>query len=555
MRTCLQCGHQTSAPFCENDGFATVLRSRGPPASHTLKDGLLFAGRYRIGRELGRGGMGSVYEATHTGTGQHVAVKTLRLDVDADEQSIVRFFHEARITARLLHPNTVRVFDFGQDDSGTFYLVMEKLTGGSLADRLDVLAKKGRTMSEVEAASLGIEVLRSLAEAHGVGLVHRDLKPANIFLHQLGPDETMIKVVDFGIAKSAGVSLTQSNALLGTPTHMSPEQVLGHKLDGRSDLYSLGVVLFECVAGRLPFDAGTPFEFILKQVQETAPDLRRFVPVGDAFAAVVARALSKEPEGRFPDAAGMRAALEAVVAGGTREGRVNAPRPFANVVSMPRVATTDPGRRQPAPKQVDDDDLESTDRSIGRQSVRHEMENAPTMEQEPVAIAVEAGGAARDDATLEVTLHGDIRPSGGWRRLWLVGLGAVLGLVVLAGWLLRGRSGSYVATGAPPEQSRPLAVPRAPEPEPTREPAPPPPAPRAPLEPAHAPAPPQPSEPPVPVADTPVAPATVTAPRPTPGPPPGHVEPAPYRKTRPKPAHRAADPAAKERTYVPAPVD
>jgi len=293
--------------------MATVVEG-AQPGKTTLDIGALFASRYRITGILGRGGMGAVYAAQHTGTGQAVAIKTLLLDGEDDGTAVRRFFREAKLTASLEHPNTIRVFDFGQSDDGVYFLAMECLRGGSLADRLKKPGDAPQRLGETETIRIGCDVLRSLAEAHSVGLVHRDLKPANIFLHTLGSGETIVKVLDFGIAKSNDKSLTRTGTSLGTPSYMSPEQVMGSALDGRSDLYSLGVVLYGCVAGTLPFDADSSYSMMMKHISADAPDLRTLegANVSSAFAAVVGRALAKKPEERFADAAAMREALEAI---------------------------------------------------------------------------------------------------------------------------------------------------------------------------------------------------------------------------------------------------
>ncbi len=310
MRACLQCGSRTEAAFCARDGTATIVYGRRPTTSH-LEPGTLFAGRYRIQGEIGRGGMGAVYEALHTGTSQPVAIKTLLLDIETDEATVRRFYQEARISAGLQHPSTIRVFDFGQSDDGVFYLAMERLRGETLGERMRKLAKSGQVLGEVAATRVAIAALRSLAEAHRSGLVHRDLKPMNIFLHEIG-GETIVKVLDFGIAKSEDTGLTRTGTTVGTPSYMSPEQVLNRSVDGRADLYALGVILYGCVSGCLPFTGDSSQSIMMKHVDEPPPALARRLraPTSEAFVAVVERALAKQPEDRFASAGAMREALE-----------------------------------------------------------------------------------------------------------------------------------------------------------------------------------------------------------------------------------------------------
>lgn len=308
MRVCLQCGQSTDGLFCATDGMATIVSDRRPTSTE-LQPNTIFASRYRVMGVLGRGGMGAVYEAQHTGTGQRVAIKTLLIDTAVEPQAARRFFNEAKLTAGLQHHNTIRVFDFGQSDEGIFFLVMERLQGESLTERIQRYAAENKKMSEAEAASIAVGILRSLAEAHRAGLVHRDMKPGNVFLHDIGGGETVVKVLDFGIAKSES-HLTQTGTSLGTPSYMSPEQVMGQAIDGRSDLYSLGVVLYQCVAGSVPFPGESSYTVMMKQVHEPAPNLAELGSASPGFAHVVHKALAKKVEDRYESANAMREALE-----------------------------------------------------------------------------------------------------------------------------------------------------------------------------------------------------------------------------------------------------
>ena len=294
--------------------MATLLQGAARSDVAKVTVGSVVAERYQILGELGRGGFGAVLRARHVGTGQEMALKVLSGGEADDRMALKRFFLEARATAGLRHPNTIRVFDFGQDDSGIVYLAMELLVGAPLANHLRDRVAAGQPYSEREAAEIGVTVLRSLAEAHGAGLVHRDLKPDNIFLHHVGEDEApVIKVLDFGIAKVSGNSITGGDQILGPPAYMSPEQVRAQKIDGRSDLYSVGVILFQLVAGQLPFKGDTPISTIYMHLEAQVPDLRRLtqLELSDGFVAVVNRALSKRPDERFSSASEMRQALQA----------------------------------------------------------------------------------------------------------------------------------------------------------------------------------------------------------------------------------------------------
>lgn len=299
-RRCPLCSQETDEIRCPLDGMATLIRRPPKVDLDLMQPGLLVGGKYKLVQEIGRSGFGAVFRCTHIGTGQDVAVKILALPPGDDDTVFQRFFLEARSTAGLGHPNTLRVFDFGQDASGACYLVMELLDGQTLAEELRERLKRQEVFTEMEAVSIADSVLRSLAEAHEKGLIHRDIKPQNIFLHQVHGDDPVVKVLDFGIAHSTELAARQHpEQIPGTPQYMSPEQAKGLQVDGRSDLYSLGVVLYELVTGAPPpLDQETP------QLRERAK-----VSLSDGFVTAVEQALALLPEHRWKDAAAMRQAL------------------------------------------------------------------------------------------------------------------------------------------------------------------------------------------------------------------------------------------------------
>src|SRR5215469_1509166 len=251
-----------SQRFCPNCG--TVIAA-GDPQGPDPMVGLTLGGKYRVVRLLGEGGMGAVYEGEQQlgTTKRKVAIKTLHPHLSRDPKIKARFEREVGTIAELEHPNTIQVHDFGSTPDGILYIVMEFLQGRSLADLLE---KEG-ALSPERALHVVDQVCGSLEEAHGRGIVHRDLKPDNVVLVERAGKKDFVKVLDFGIAKRANEEdrneqkLTQQGMVLGTPPYMSPEQFTGKPLDLRSDIYSLGVMAYEMLTGKLPFNATTAWEW------------------------------------------------------------------------------------------------------------------------------------------------------------------------------------------------------------------------------------------------------------------------------------------------------
>ncbi len=296
--------------------------------------GEIVAGRFRITGTIGKGAMGAVYSAEHTGTGQHVALKFMALEGDDGAEFAARFEQEARVMAALRHPNTIRIYDFGRTGAGEMFMAMELLAGTGLDKVIRENTRNGTTMREADAANYAIQILKALAEAHGQGLVHRDLKPGNIMLTEDGGD-ILCKVLDFGIARVHNSDMTQAGRVLGTPSYMSPEQWQGGKLDGRSDLYAVGCMLYCCVTGSPPFGAGDNYMALMaKHLHDPPPDPRAKAKQAlcDGFVQVIATALSKEPGARYADARSMRQALEAAKVGAWDETVSNLPPPARSAV-------------------------------------------------------------------------------------------------------------------------------------------------------------------------------------------------------------------------------
>lgn len=268
------------------------------------KDGLsigdYFQKRYRIIKLLGAGGMGKVYQAHHEGLDKMVAIKFLIGNMNEDAEAIARFQREAQATAKVSHPNAVQVIDTGVED-GICYIVMEFLEGESLRERI---FRRGR-IPLAETVHFAEKVCYVLEYMHRKGITHRDLKPDNIF-YQIQEDMETIKVLDFGIAKvhatatHAGSDLTREGMMIGTPRYMSPEQCQGQGVDGRSDLYSLAVVVFEMLSGQVPYDADNPFSVALKQINSPIPKLSEVAPhIPEAVSDVIYKAMAKAPKDRY----------------------------------------------------------------------------------------------------------------------------------------------------------------------------------------------------------------------------------------------------------------
>ncbi|MEO9322378.1 protein kinase [Nocardioides sp. C4-1] len=274
--------------------------------TETFADG---AGRYRLDSRIATGGMGEVWRATDTSLGREVAVKLLKAEYADDATFRQRFETEARHAAALHHPGIAAVYDVGEKPSADGsnhpvpFLVMELVDGKPLSELIATEAQ-GRDLDPEAVADLLAQVGDALGAAHRAGIVHRDVKPANLMVTPAG----RVKVTDFGIARAAdGVGITRTGAVMGTPQYLSPEQAEGRPATAASDVYALGVVGYECLTGRRPFDAESPVATALAHIREPVPTLPDRIPA--ALAAVVTRSLAKEPSARYPDGAAFAAAL------------------------------------------------------------------------------------------------------------------------------------------------------------------------------------------------------------------------------------------------------
>jgi eukaryotic-like serine/threonine-protein kinase len=267
-------------------------------------------GRYRIERQIGKGAMGAVYLAHDPKIGRAVAIKTLALsrDFEGDELTNARsrFFREAELAGRLKHPDIVTIFD-ADEDQGLAFIAMEFLTGHDLVPYTH--ARKLLPVPQV--LTLVARVAQALAHAHSLGVVHRDIKPANVMIDMA---TQVVKVTDFGIAQVCDAARTRTGIVMGSPLYMSPEQLSGERLDGRSDLYSLGVMLYQLLTGRLPHESSSMGTLLRQIAQDAAPDVRSIRPeLPAALADVVALALQKRAAYRYADGLQMAADLQAVL--------------------------------------------------------------------------------------------------------------------------------------------------------------------------------------------------------------------------------------------------
>jgi serine/threonine protein kinase len=269
-------------------------------------------GKYRVLEPLGRGGMARVYRAYHPQLDRYLAIKVLRSDLVEEEEFLARFRREAQAVAGLRHPNIVQVFDFDVQDD-VYYMVMEWLEGDTLKVRLNDYRVRDEQMPWGEAIRILLDVLDGLAYAHSEGMIHRDVKPANILLTKRG----QAVISDFGIAHIVGATQhTAAGALMGTLNYIAPEQGLEGHSDARSDIYSLGIVLYEMLTQRTPFDADTPLAILMKHLRDPLPLPRQINPsIPEPFERIVLKALAKEPDDRYQNTEEMAQALREATEG------------------------------------------------------------------------------------------------------------------------------------------------------------------------------------------------------------------------------------------------
>ncbi len=269
------------------------------------KDGLIgrvINDRFKILELIARGGMGRVYRARQEPLGREVALKVLdpRYKGDEDPEFQARFFLEASTAAKLSHPNTVTVFDYGKTSDDIYFIVMELVEGRTLSSML----KSMGALPPQRAIHIALQMARSVREAHGLGVIHRDLKPANVLITTHADEEDFVKVLDFGLVKDLedNQELTQQGLFMGSPKYMSPEQIQGGRVDARTDVYSLGVIIYYMLTGKVPFEGATQVQTLMAHVKNQVPPMEREdgVPIPQELQNVVLRSLSKDIEIRYP---------------------------------------------------------------------------------------------------------------------------------------------------------------------------------------------------------------------------------------------------------------
>jgi serine/threonine protein kinase/formylglycine-generating enzyme required for sulfatase activity len=348
MKTCPQCGriYGDLIEACPDDHASLV--ELGPDSDPML--GRELAGRYRLVHKIGEGGMGAIYKALHTKMDRICAIKLLTSLSKHDLDALARFNREAKMASSIDNPHAVTIYDFGEAEDGTLYLAMEFIDGKPLSHLLD----EQQTIPIERAVNITGQIAEGLAAAHSLGIIHRDLKPDNIMLTRKGGETDYVKVLDFGIAKTmaedSADNLTKTGFVLGTPVYMSPEQISGEKIDPRSDIYSLAIIVYEMLSGRLPFEGDNNQALMIKRITTEPIRLREVAPeIDEKVERVVMSGLARDRTSRIPSVETFASALKSAVYGSTqafggRETRYIGDQPDSSKTVELGSYKTDPGR-------------------------------------------------------------------------------------------------------------------------------------------------------------------------------------------------------------------
>ena len=337
MKVCPACrvDYGGGEVFCPVDATRLVTTSQMSISPLNPDDplvGAVLAGRYVVKGRIGEGGMGLVYEGLHRDIDKRVAIKVLRDELSRRPEVVARFRQEAKSASRIGHENIVDIFDFGETTRGASYFIMEFLDGEDLANVLG----RDVTVDADRACAVVLQCCRALSATHAKGIVHRDIKPENIFLTTRDGVVDFVKIVDFGIAKMSdietegapGRKLTKTGMIFGTPEYMSPEQAAGKELDHRVDVYALGIILYECLAGRVPFEGDTFMGVLTQHLFAELPAIDELNPnakVSPELETVIRKALAKDPDDRYQDTEELAEAITCALDGRLSRATVKTP--------------------------------------------------------------------------------------------------------------------------------------------------------------------------------------------------------------------------------------